>query len=285
MWTSPRPDETMRALIAALFLCAAPAAAQSPWGDTADDLPPPTAADQAKYRLGPGDALQIRVYGEPDLSGAFPISDIGEMDYPLLGTLTVTGMTANEVSAMLQRRLGQGFLVEPSVTAALASYQSQAVQVLGAVTAPGRYYLRGNTTVLQLLSEAGGVKLEGVDEVRITHGGEGGKVTVLSYERLLANGEGNISLTDGDVVFVPERLITVMGQVNSPGEVAFRKGMTVATGLAAAGGALATANLGRVYILRGEERIRVNMRKIINGRAADVPLEAGDRLLVKESIF
>ena len=42
------------------------------------------------------------VYGEPDLSGSFPISDAGEMDFPLLGVLTVSGMTANEVSAMLQ---------------------------------------------------------------------------------------------------------------------------------------------------------------------------------------
>lgn len=263
-----------------LFCVLSPAHAQQPPLPSGERMPA-----SALYRLGPGDTVEVRVYGEPELTGSFPISEAGEIEYPLLGSLIVSGMTANEVSDLLQTHLAAGFLVSPNVTVWLETYQSQAVQVLGAVSQPGLFYLRGNTTVLQVLSEAGGVKLEGIDEVRITHGGEGGDVTVLSYERLIATGEGNLALTSGDIVFVPERLVTVMGQVSKPGEIAFRKGMTISTGLAAAGGALPAANLGRVYILRGDERIRINVRKISNGRAEDVPLQAGDRLLVRESIF
>jgi len=259
-------------LLVLLILLGRPVLAQQPEADPA-------------YLLGGGDTIEIRVFGEPELSGSFPVSESGEVEYPLLGSISVAGLTANQVSTMLQFRLSDGFLVEPSVTAWLEAYQSQPVQVLGSVSTPGMYYLRGVTTVLQVLSEAGGLKLEGVDEIRITHGGEGGEVTVISYERMIETGEGNISLSGGDIVFVPERLVTVMGQVEQPGGVAFRNGMTVSTGLAAAGGALPTANLGRVYVIRGDERIRVNVRKVLKGKAEDVTLQAGDRLLVRESIF
>lgn len=246
-----------------------------------------SAAAQApeEYPLGVGDTLEISVYGEPELSGSFPISSTGDLEYPLLGTITVEGMTTAEASALLQQRLSDGFLVVPSVTAWLASYQSQPVQVIGAVSAPGMYYLKGSTTVLQVLSEAGGMKLDGIDEVRITRSDETGEATVLSYEEMISSGEGNVTLHGGDIVFVPELLISVIGQVEQPGALAFRKGMTVSTGLAAAGGAMPTANLGRVYILRGDERIQVNVRKILKGRTADVSLEADDRILVQESFF
>ena len=245
------------------------------------------AAAQApdEYPLGVGDTLEVSVYGEPELSGSFPIGSTGDLEYPLLGAVTVEGMTTAEASALLQQRLSDGFLVVPSVTAWLASYQSQPVQVIGAVTTPGMYYLKGSTTILQVLSEAGGMKLDGIDEIRITHGDEAGEATVLSYEQMISSGEGNVTLRGGDIVFVPELLISVIGQVEQPGALAFRKGMTVSTGLAAAGGAMPTANMGRVYILRGEERIEVNVRKILKGRTEDILLEADDRILVQESFF
>jgi protein involved in polysaccharide export with SLBB domain len=152
------------------------------------------------------------------------------------------------------------------------------------VRSPGQYFLRGATTLLDLLSSAG-IGDSGVDEVRVTRGGEGGETTRISYARLLADGSGNLQLSGGDIVFVPESLIVIMGQVGDPGELAFREGMTVATAVAAAGGALPTANLGRVYLLRGEERQRVNLRKVMSGRHTDVPLKPGDRVVVRESVF
>ena len=109
--------------------------------------------------------------------------------------------------------------------------------------------------------------------------------TVLSYEHLLLSGEGNLVLGGGDIVFVPELIISVIGQVEQPGHQALRRGMTVSTGLAAAGGPLPTADLSRVYVNRGEERIRVSVRKILKGRIEDTPLQADDKILVRESVF
>ena len=80
------------------------------------------------------------------------------------------------------------------------------------------------------------VSLEGVNEVRVTRPGDDGQV-VLSYDRLVAEGWGNLNVAGGDVVYVPEGLVYVMGQVKEPGPVAFREQMTLTRCLAASGGA------------------------------------------------
>jgi polysaccharide biosynthesis/export protein len=265
------------ALIAALLV--GPAHAEAP-AET-----PPAAGNAARYQVGAGDVLHVEVYGEPKLTGAFPVNDGGELDFPLLGPVRVEGSTAAQVAATLRSRLSEGYLVEPNVTAWLQGYNSQPVQVLGAVGKPGLYHLKGETTVLELLTEAGGVAGAGVDEIRITHGDEGDQVTMVPYEALLERGEGNVTLSGGDIVFVPELRVSVMGAVKSPGDVAFRDDLTITTCLSGAGGALPVANLGRVFILRDGKRIRVNMRKVLSGKAEDMPMIAGDRVFVRESAF
>lgn len=264
---------TTTVLLAALL--AGPAHAQAP----------AQAANANRYQVGAGDLIHIEVYGEPTLTGAFPVNDAGELDFPLLGPVRVEGRTATQVAAVLRKRLSDGYLVEPNVTAWLQGYNSKPVQVLGAVGKPGLYHLKGETTVLELLTEAGGVAGAGVDEIRITHGEEGDKVTMVPYDALLERGEGNLTLSAGDIVFVPELRVSVMGAVKAPGDVAFRDDLTITTCLAGAGGALPVANLGRVYILRDGKRIRVNMRKVLSGKAEDVPMVAGDRVFVRESAF
>lgn len=273
--------------------------AQAPAGPAEGDAPlpvPPVVAPAAgpevpagpgstspQYRVGPGDTLQVVVYGEPGLSGPFPVSDAGDLDFPLLGRVPVAGLNAGEVTELLRGRLSPGFLLNPNVSVWLAAYRSQPVQVLGDVARPGVYYLRGPTTVLQILSEAGGVSRAGVNEIRVTRGGEGGTVTLLAYDLLLSQRSPDLPLQAGDIVFVPQSLVAVMGQVARPGEIAWRDGLTVSGSIAAAGGANPVADLGRVVVLRGDVRMRVNVRRILRGRAADVPLEPGDRVYVRES--
>jgi protein involved in polysaccharide export with SLBB domain len=145
------------------------------------------------------------------------------------------------------------------------------------------YFLRGPTTLMQLLSEAGGVAPAGVNEVRVSRNDQPDSVAVIEYEQLLRGGSADRRVAGGDIVFVPQSLVSVMGQVGKPGEVSFREGLTVSQCVAAAGGHLPTAALGNLYILRGDKRIRVNLRRILAGNADDLVLEAGDRLYVPES--
>lgn len=263
-----------------LVLLLGVARAQEPAGAS----PPASPAPVAGYAVGHGDVLKIQVYGEADLSRSVPVDEAGRIDFPFLGPVSVAGQTADQVAATLRARLQQGYLVDPQVTVWVEAYGSQPVQVLGAVGKPGVYYIRGPTTLLELLGQAGGVNRQGVNEVRLTRAGEGA-VTVLPFEDLVSRGVGNVPLAGGDVVFVPESLVYVSGQVSKPGSVAFREGLTVARAITEAGGAADAANLGRVTLLRGDQRIRVNVRRILKGKEADVPVLAGDQVVVGESVL
>ena len=242
-------------------------------------------APEYLYQIGPGDILSIQVYGEDDLSDQYSVSTNGELDFPLIGMLFVQGRTATEVGKVLRRRLMQGYLMNPHVTVTISTFASQPVQVHGAVAKPGTYFLQGPTTVLQMLSLAGGASGEGMDEVRITRGGEGGETIVVASQQLLVQGPGAVMLAAGDVVFVPQSLVSIMGLVGKPGEITFREGLTLSSALAAAGGALPTASLRKVHVLRDDIRIQVNVRKILDGKQSDFLLLAGDRVIVKQSVF
>lgn len=258
---------------------------EDPAEDPGTSAPTPPAARENAYRIGPGDRLSIQVYGEDSLSGEYPVSSSGEMDLPLIGVLEVEGLTTAEVSARVRERLAPEYLKKPHVTTSVAVYASQPVQVLGAVTEPGVYYLKGPTTVLEILSRAGGAETEGVLEIRITRGGESGETLVLPYEQLLEQGADATPIEAGDVVFVPQSLVSVMGEVGDPGELTFREGLTLARAIAAAGGAQPTANLRKVRVLRGDQHIEVNLRRILKGKEEDFPLRAGDQVVVNESVF
>jgi len=267
-------------LVLGWLLCAPSGAwAQQP-GTTAD-----AAAKKSLYHIGAGDVLSIQVFGEDELSGSFPVSLTGGLDFPLLGPVMVAGRTTAEISLLLRDRLAGGFVRNPHVTVSVTTYASQPVQVLGAVSKPGVYFLQGPTTVLEILSLAGGVDDSGVDEVRITHESGQGDTVVIPYERLLAPGTESVALAAGDIVFVPQSVVSVMGSVAKPGEITLREGLTVSRALAAAGGALPTANLRKVWVLRGEERTAINVRKVLDGKQADFVLSAGDRVIVDESMF
>lgn len=238
-----------------------------------------------EYRVGPGDTLKVQVWGEAELSRSYPVNEQGLLDFPLLGPVAVAGQTAVEVSGALTGMLRQGFLRDPQVTVWVEAFGSQPVQVLGAVARPGQVHVRGPTTLLELLGQVGGVSREGVDEIRLTRGGESGEVQVFSFQALRAAGEGGPLVQGGDVVFVPESQVHVLGQVVRPGPVAWREGLTVSRALAAAGGPAAAARLGRAWILREGERIPVNLRRVLRGQDEDPPLRGGDRIFLGESVL
>ena len=235
------------------------------------------------YSIGPGDVIAVQVYGEPALSGSFPVSDVGHLDFPLLGPVAVKGLSTVQLAVVLREKLTPGYLVNPSITVSIAEYRSQPVQVLGAVAKPGVYFLRGQTSVLEILSQAGGVARDGVNEVRVTHSGQTEPSVVLPYDQLLAQGSAQVDLVAGDVVFVPQSLVSVMGMVGKPGEIAYRDNLTISSCIAAAGGALPTADIGRIYVLREGVRTRVNLRKILSGKEEDIVLKPGDKIVVGES--
>lgn len=240
---------------------------------------------EGAYTVGPGDVVQVRVYGESDLSGAFPLDAGGHVNLPLVGRIGVGGKTPGCVAARIHEALAAGYLRDPDVTVWLDGYKSQSVSLLGSVRKPGVYYLEGPTTVLEMLSRAGGLTTDGIDVLRLTRGEHQEEVVEIPYDGLVTSGSQNLTLRAGDVIYVPELTISVMGSVGAPGDIPYREGLSISRCIAAAGGATELANLGRVYVLRDKERIRVNVRRVLAGKDPDVVLQPGDQVFVKESNF
>ena len=218
---------------------------------------PETAVFDREYRVGPKDVLDITVYRESDLSGKFGVSANGFISFPMIGQVKAQGRTTGEIVDAMEHLLSQGYLVKPQVTVGVAVYQSQQVLVLGAVQSPGHFYLGGKTTLLEMLSRAGGLSHDGgrshflVLFRQTTPQGAKGRSPAedvqamrIDLERLLDQGDmtRNVSLRGQDVIYVPKPAsILVFGEVKNPGPILLSgKSMTLIEAISKAGGSMKT---------------------------------------------
>ncbi len=107
------------------------------------------------YKFGPGDALKISVYQEPDLAVTAEISQQGYIDMPLLGSIKMTGHTQQSAKEYLEQRLKDGYLVSPSVSITIDSYRP--FFIYGEVRNPGSYDYQPDITLEQAIALSGGL--------------------------------------------------------------------------------------------------------------------------------
>jgi polysaccharide export outer membrane protein len=133
-------------------------------------IPPDKARTKATgaYRVGTDDVLAVSVFSHEDLTKTTKVSPDGLINFPLIGNVRAAGRTVGEISAEIQERLGEDFLVEPHVTVSVWEYLSQWVNVIGEVSKPGRYYMTGPTTLVDAISMAGGLKPSAGDAILVT---------------------------------------------------------------------------------------------------------------------
>lgn len=169
------------------------------------------AAPDSSYVLQAGDEIEIQVYREPDLSGAFRITPSGDIRHPLAGAVSLAGRTLKQAEADFTRILAKDYLVNPRVIFKMLSAQSSQIVLLGEVKKPGVYPLPVGEpmTLLQAVAGAGGfTDLASPDRVRIVRRLPDGRTTTLRVRvsRLLAGKRGHrdIPLEPNDVIMVPE---------------------------------------------------------------------------------
>lgn len=251
-------------------------------------LPTAAAAASEPYQLGVGDVIQVDVFQEADLSDSYLIGDDGTIEMPLLGVVQASGMSVEALDEQITIALGERFIVNPQVTVQVEQFKSQSVQVLGEVNEPGVYYLTGATTLEELLAMAGGIKADRSTREALIKNERDDSIPqrVVNLETLRVSAEDAVYLRGGDVVYILQgQIVSVNGQVKSPGDIPFREGMTVLDALSAAGGLLPTANIRRVTLKRDEEYISINVRRVNRQKEEDLPLLSGDKLIIEESIF
>lgn len=129
---------------------------------SAPGLPPSTRFDPAfnltasDYRIGTEDLLEIQVFGVDQLSRTVRVNSLGNVSLPLIGTIAVGGLTAQEAERLIAGKLSEKFLQDPQVGVFIKEFTNQRVTIEGAVQKPGIYPMRGQTTLLRALALAGG---------------------------------------------------------------------------------------------------------------------------------
>ena len=252
-----------------------------------------------EYRIGPKDLLEISVFGADELSRTVRVSEDGKVTLPLLGEVLVDGLTKSEVEKKLGQLLGEKYVQNPQVTVFIREYQSKRVSVLGAVEKPGPYQLLGRQTLMQIISEAGGLTRDAGNEIVIIRQLSDGLSTSLriSIDDLFLKGDAklNVPMEAGDIVTVPVDkpvVVYVFGQVKNPGALQVKKSNipTLLQAIAQAGGFTDRASKGGVIIKRKDEtgtekEIKVNVRSILKNKVKDVQLLENDTIYVPESLF
>jgi polysaccharide export outer membrane protein len=246
-------------------------------------------ADVLAYPIGTGDMLQVLVVGEADMSGVMRVGADGAVDIPIAGRIGVEGLTVDEASRAITDYLGKHVLAHPQVVLSVQTYASRKVDVDGGVIKPATYPLeKKRTTVSDLLVRAGGLAEANAPRAFVFRevAGETARLEV-DLERLNAGDpSADMELRAGDRLYIPPvESVFVDGQVQKPGAIAYRDGMTVTQAIAQAGSTSGTARKAGVYIMRGDERIPVNLKRILSGDQADIALRPSDRIYIPESVF
>ena len=158
------------------------------------------------YRIGPEDALIIVVWKNETLSRSVNVRPDGKISLPLINDIQAAGLTPSQLRDEIAKRL-TAFMPPPEVSVLVNEVRSFKVSVLGEVQKPGRYELRGRTTVLDALALAGGFK-EFASTRKIVILRSNGNISerrVFDYKRAIAPGGAayNFELIPNDVILVP----------------------------------------------------------------------------------
>lgn len=198
-------------------------------------------ANHRDYVLGAGDFVRISVYGSPDLLTEARISASGTITFPLLGEVTLGGLSPklseNKLADLLEKG---GFVKKAQVNLIVLQYQSQYVSVLGDVYKPGKVALDRPSKLSDVLAMAGGATPNGSDIVTLIRT-QAGKTTKTDYDLrdLIAKADAahNPAVMGDDIVYVNAREVSVLGQVNRPGKYSVTSGVrTILDFLSQAGG-------------------------------------------------
>ena len=236
------------------------------------------------YIVGPGDTFNIQLYGNETASYSLTVGRDGQIKFPKLGPISVSGMGFDAARATLEHRVAQQ-LIGTQVSVTMGDLRSIRVFVLGEAEKPGSYTVSGLSTMTNALFVSGGVKTVGsLRNIQLKRNGQ--LVSVLDLYDLLLHGDtsGDHQLMPGDVIFIPPigTTATVYGAVRRPAIYELKKEKTAQQLVEIAGGLSPDADAGLAQLQRIESSRLREMRNInLNSSAGrDTQISNGDKLRV-----
>ncbi len=263
--------------------------------------------------IGSGDLLHIDVFQVPDLTRDVRVSEIGLISMPLLPErIPVAGCTPYQVEDRLEKLLEtNGLVMHPQVSVMVKEQNSDPISVAGAVAHPVVYHEFRPTTLIEVLSAAGGIANDAGDKILITRSEARGtpcgqpdpppdptvdsKTMKINIFDLLDKGDPafNVPVYGGDVITVPRAgIIYVAGAVAQPGGYTLNdpgSSFNAMKIIALAHGLVGSAKANKAVILRKDastgqtKEIKVRLKRIMDRKDPDVKLYAGDILYVPDS--
>ncbi len=249
-------------------------------------------ATPENYLLGPGDQLQIDIYGYSEDSYTKTISPEGTINISQIGQLQVGGLTIKEAREKLRRALISkyasigGSRPNTTVSITLRDIRTIQVNVMGEVEVPGTYRLSPFSTVFNALYHAGGVKENGtMRAVKVIRGGE--QIATVDVYGYLFNGrsDSDINLREGDIVIVPtyENLVLVTGEVKRPMFYELSGTETLSDLLEYAGGLSSKAYQDDFRVIRNQGSER-SVFTVTKAHAPSFAMADGDEVFVSGTL-
>jgi len=285
-----------------LFIIGVPAMVNAQGSSTA----PVSSIEQPseRYRIGPGDVLDVRIYNRPQLSReAVRVEGNGMIRMPLIdGEIQAACKTEGELAKDISTRYARYYRNLP-VDVFIKEYHAREVALIGAVNDQGRYQMQRRIRLLELLTFAKGPSEKAGQTINIVRGPrtdlcaasndaakvDGSFISFRLNDTLRGDEAANPYVEPGDIVTVPEaEQVYVVGNVYSPKSLPLREPITVSRAIAMAGGPLRDSKTDKIRILRqvgggGQSEMFVNLNAIAQKKADDVQLKPNDIVEVPES--
>ena len=260
------------------------------------EIKPTDKADEpqtSSIKLGPGDLVEVSVYGVPELTTKARVSNDGDLYLPLIDYVHVGDLSLEESQKLIEKRLDDGgFVKTPHVTIFVNEYASQGVTLMGEIGKPGIYPVLGDRRLFDVFSAAGGLTERASRTVSITRRSHPEKPEIISLSRNLTDKpETNVEVHPGDTIEIFRApIVYIVGDVGRPSGLLVDNGsLTVLQAVALAGGPNRTAKLNGTRIIRkssgpnGMTETVVPLKKMLRAQAPDIPLEANDILFIPVS--
>jgi protein involved in polysaccharide export with SLBB domain/outer membrane lipoprotein SlyB len=245
-----------------------------------------TVDGHVEYRIGAGDLLEITIWeGNTATKEEILVRPDGRISFSFAEDVPANGLTASQLDDVLTKRL-QRYVRKPRIDVVVKEFNSKTVTLLGAVayrntsgTGPGEYKLSGKTTLLELVTKAGGtVENADLSSIKIRRK-SGESITVNLFEAINQGDPSNdFVLDDKDVIFISTlavdgNRIYVFGEVAQPGAYSFKDpDIRLADVIAEAGGPTVFATASSTKIIRGD----ITKPEVISANLESL-LESGDQ--------
>ena len=236
------------------------------------------------YLLGPGDVLNVQVFGKDAFGALAEVDRSGQITLPRIGSIAMAGFTFEEAKRVIEKQVTDR-LVGSEVFTSLGELRQISIFLAGEVQAPGSYNVSALTSISQALYLSGGITgIGSYREIQVLRGNQ--LVTSFDLYDLLLKGrsDDDITLQSGDTIFVPvaSGIVTISGAVRRPARYDLQDGETFSDLVSIAGGFTASAfqSLSTVKRLNagdGEPSI-INLE----GNSGEFILQDGDIVVAKQ---